>query len=130
MWAADRASRALGMELVEVGPGRAVLELVVRADMVNGHDICHGGLVFALADSAFAFACNSRGLVTVAQAADITFVAPARLGERLRATAHERWQEGRSGITDVTVARVLEGGDGDVVAEFRGRSRTVGDSFV
>ena len=125
MWAADAASRALGMEVVEVGPGRATVTMTVRADMVNGWDVCHGGLVAALADSAFAVACNSRGTVTVAAGFDITFVAPARLGDALEATAVERVVRGRSGVYDVTVRR--RGVERDaLVAEFRGRSRSLG----
>lgn len=126
MWAADAASRQLGMELLDVGPGRARLQMLVRADMVNGHGTCHGGLVMTLADSAFAFACNSRGEVTVASGADITFVAAAYEGDVLRADAVERSRWGRSGLTDVTVVR--EPG-GDIVAEFRGRSRSLGRPF-
>lgn len=119
MWADDAASQAMGMRLGEVGPGRARVSMTVRDDMVNGHAICHGGYVFALADSAFAFACNSYNRVSVAQACDITFVTPARLGDLLRADAVERARYGRNGIYDVTVRR----DDGDLVAEFRGRSR-------
>jgi len=125
MWADDIASQGLGMELLEIAPGRAVVRMPVRADMVNGHAICHGGFVFALADSAFAFACNARNRRTVAQAADIVFVAPARLHDVLEATAGERHRFGRNGIYDVTVRR----GD-DVVAEFRGRSREVTGTLV
>jgi phenylacetic acid degradation protein PaaD len=121
MWAGDSASQALGMSLDDVGPGRATLTMTVRPDMVNGHAICHGGLVFALADSAFAFACNSYNQVTVAQDCDIVFVAPARLGDVLTAVAVERVRYGRNGIYDVTVRR-----DDEVVAEFRGRSRELG----
>lgn len=123
MWATDAASRGLGMELVDVGPGRARLRMRVRADMVNGHGICHGGMVMTLADSAFAFACNSHGQVTVAAGADIIFVAAAREGDVLTADAVERSRWGRSGLTDVTVVRAP---GGDVVAEFRGRSRSLG----
>jgi acyl-CoA thioesterase len=123
MFAADRASRDLGMELVEVGAGTAVVRMTVREDMVNGHAIAHGGYLFLLADTAFACACNSRGPVTVAAAADITFVAPVRAGDILVAAAAERVSFGRSGIYDVTVRR-----GGQVVAEFRGRSRTIGQS--
>jgi acyl-CoA thioesterase len=123
MWAADRASAGLGMELVSLDPGRAVVRMPVGSEMVNGHDIAHGGFVFALADSAFALACNSHGPVTVAAGCDITFVRSARLGEVLVAEAVERVVFGRSGLTDVTVRAE---GPGDVVAEFRGRSRTVG----
>ena len=123
MLAADQASRALGIELVEVSAGRAVARMRVTGDMVNGHAIAHGAFVFAVADTAFACACNSHGPVTVAAAADITFVAPAREGDILTAEAVERTRYGRNGVYDVTVRR----GD-DVVAEFRGRSRTVEQS--
>ena len=123
MWAADAASAALGIELLDWGPGRATLRMTVSQAMVNGHDIAHGGLVFALADSAFAVACNSHGPVTVAAGADIVFVAPARLGDVLVAEAREQVVFGRSGLTDVRVTTA----DGDtVVALFRGRSRTLG----
>jgi acyl-CoA thioesterase len=125
MWSADAASRALGMELVEVAPGRAVVAMTVRADMVNGHGVCHGGLVATLADSAFAVACNSRGPVTVAAGFDVHLLEPARLGDRLVATAREVLLRGRSGIYDVSVTR--EDASGVVtVAEFRGRSRAIG----
>lgn len=120
MWAADTASKALGMELCEVAPGRAVLAMTIRPDMVNGHDIAHGALIAALADSAFAVACNSYGPTTVASGFEIDFLEPVRLGDQLVATAVERWRRGRSGIYDVTVRR-----DDVVVAEFRGRSRTL-----
>lgn len=123
MLASDEASRALGMQLVEVGPGHARMRMRVTETMVNGHDIAHGGLVFALADSAFAVACNSHGTVTVASGADITFVAPGRLGDVLVAEAVEHTRFGRSGLTDVTVTRE---DDGSVVALFRGRSRSLG----
>lgn len=126
MWAEDRASAHLGIECLEVahedGLGRAIARMRVTETMVNGHDICHGGYLFTLADSAFALACNAHGRTTVAAACDITFTAPARLGDVLQAEARERTAYGRSGITDVTVSRV---GDGVVVAEFRGRSRVV-----
>ena len=120
MLAADRASRALGIELVELSAGRAVTRMRVGADMVNGHAIAHGAFVFAVADTAFACACNSHGPVTVAASADITFVAPAREGDELVAEAVERARFGRNGIYDVTVRRA-----GDVVAEFRGLSRAI-----
>lgn len=120
MWAGDRASQALGMRIVEVGPGRAVLEMPVREDMVNGHAIGHGGLTFSLADSAFAFACNSYNRSTVAAGAEIRFLAPTRLGDVLLAEAVERSRDGRDGIYDVTVRC----GD-TVVAEFVGRSREI-----
>jgi acyl-CoA thioesterase len=121
MFAADPASRGLGMELLAAGPGTATVRMTITPAMVNGHAIAHGGYVFLLADTAFACACNSRGPVTVAAGADITFVAPARAGDVLVATAAERISYGRSGVYDVTVHR----GD-QVVAEFRGRSRTIG----
>ena len=120
MFAADKASRALGMELVEHGEGTAVLRMTVTPAMVNGHRNAHGGYLFLFADSAFACACNSHGPVTVAAAADIDFVAPAYEGDVLVATATERTRFGRSGIYDVSVVR----GD-QVIAEFRGRSRTI-----
>ncbi|MER5887881.1 hydroxyphenylacetyl-CoA thioesterase PaaI [Streptomyces sp. NPDC001941] len=120
MFAADEASRALGIELVEQGPGSATLRMAVTAAMVNGHGIGHGGYVFLLADTAFACACNSHGPVTVASGADITFVTPAREGDVLTATAHELTRFGRSGLYDVTVTR----GD-EVIAQFRGRSRSM-----
>lgn len=121
MFDADVASRGLGMELLDVGDGTAAVRMRVSPAMVNGHGIAHGGYVFLLADTAFACACNSRGRVTVAAGADITFIAPARDGDLLVATAAERVSFGRSGIYDVTVRR----GD-EVVAEFRGRSRQAG----
>ena len=121
MWAADQASRALGMELLEAVEGRAVVRMTVRDDMVNGHGTAHGGLVASLADSAFAVACNSHGVVTVASGFDVTFLRPAYAGDELVATAEERAVNGRSGVCDVTV----RGADGEVVAEFRGRSRAL-----
>ena len=123
MFAADRASRGLGIELVEHGEGSAVVRMTVTPAMVNGHRIAHGGFLFLLADTAFACACNTRGPVTVAAGADIVFVAPAREGDVLVALADERARYGRSGIYDVSVRR----GD-EVIAEFRGRSRTVRDA--
>jgi acyl-CoA thioesterase len=120
MWAADAASAALGMRLVELGPGEARVSMAVRADMVNGHDLCHGGLVATLADSAFALACNSRGPVTVAAGFTVDLLAPARLGQVLDAHAREVALRGRSGLYDVTV----RAGD-TVIAEFRGRSRAL-----
>src|SRR3954453_19450289 len=117
MLAADRASAALGIEVLAHGPGWARVRMIVRPDMVNGHDLAHGGLIFALADTAFACACNSRGPVTVAAGAKMRFLAPARLGDELEALAQERSRRGRTGIYDVTLRR----GD-EVVAEFRGRS--------
>ncbi len=124
MWAQDRASQGLGMSLDDIGPGRSQLSMVVTEAMVNGHDICHGGFVAALADSAFAFACNTYDDVTVAAGFDITFLSPARLGDELVTHAREVARRGRSGLYDVTVRRSR--GDGAVVAEFRGRSRSLG----
>jgi acyl-CoA thioesterase len=121
MIAADEASRMLGITVDTHGEGRAMARMTVRADMVNGHAIAHGGYVFLLADTAFACACNSRGPVTVAAGADISFLTPVREGDVLVAEATERVSYGRSGIYDVTVRR-----DGQPVAEFRGRSRTIG----
>ena len=125
MWAEDTASAGLGMRLVEVADGIARIEMPVRGDMVNGHGIAHGGFVFCLADSAFAFACNTRNQVTVAQACDIVFIAPARRGDLLVAEAWERTAFGRNGIYDVTVRR----GD-EVVAEFRGRSCRLSGTII
>ncbi|MEO7126047.1 MAG: hydroxyphenylacetyl-CoA thioesterase PaaI [Nakamurella sp.] len=125
MFAADVASHAAGMELVDEGPGFATVRMRVRHDMVNGHGIAHGGYIFLVADTAFACACNEEGSVTVAAGADVTFLAPARAGDELTAVAQERSSRGRSGIYDVTVTRM--GADGaagtEVIAEFRGRSR-------
>ena len=121
MWEADAASAMLGMEIEHLGPGEARVSMVVRPDMVNGHDLCHGGLVASLADSAFALACNSHGTVTVAAGFEIDFLEPARLGQVLQAHAREVAVRGRSGLYDVTV----RAGD-TVIAEFRGRSRSLG----
>ena len=123
MWAGDAASRMLGMEIVSVGAGSATVTMTVREDMINGWDLCHGGLVASLADSAFALACNSHGSVTVAAGFDVAFLEPARLGDVLVAAATERALRGRSGVYDVTVTRSA---DDTVVAEFRGRSRSTG----
>ena len=121
MLAGDVASRALGIHVHDVSAGAATATMTIRPDMVNGHGITHGAFVFAVADTAFACACNSHGPLTVAAAVDITFVAPSRAGDVLEARAVERTRFGRSGIYDVTVRR----GD-DVIAEFRGTSRTIG----
>ena len=129
MWADDAASQAMGMTLNEVRPGYARLSMVVRSDMVNGHGICHGGFVFALADSAFAFACNSYNRSTVAQACDIVFVTAAQLGDALVAEAVERTRFGRNGVYDVTV-RHSAAAEGEYVALFRGRSREIGGTLV
>lgn len=119
MLARDTATRALGIEVSGVAAGRATARMQVTAGMVNGHAVAHGGYLFLLADTAFAFACNTHGADVVAAGAEISFLAPAREGDRLTAVAAERVRAGRSGIYDVTVRRA----DGTVLAEFRGRSR-------
>ena len=121
MWAKDIASKSAGMRIEEIGPGRAVLSQVLREDQMNGHGTAHGGVLFTLADSAFAFACNSRNRRAVAQHAAITFLSAGRGGERLTATARETALAGRSGTYDVTVT----GEDGRTVAIFQGLSRIV-----
>jgi acyl-CoA thioesterase len=126
MLAADNATQSLGMEVIDVGPGRAVVAMTVRADMTNGHGTCHGGFIFALADSAFAFACNSHGQRCVAQHCAVSYIAPGREGMRLIAEGIERQRGERSGITDVTVRDEA----GAVIAEFRGHSRTVPGSLL
>lgn len=125
MWANDTASAGLGMRLDDVGPGYAIMSMEVTAAMTNGHDTAHGGFIFTLADSAFAFACNSHGDRAVAQHCSITFIRPGKRGDRLVASAHEVSRSGRSGIYDVQVSNGEE-----VVAEFRGHSRTIGGSWV
>jgi acyl-CoA thioesterase len=122
MWADDQASSGLGMELLDLGVDHARLRMTISAAMVNGHATAHGGYLFTLADSAFALAANSRGRLTVAAGADITFVVPARLGDVLVADATQKVAYGRSGLTDVTLTRES---DGAVIAEFRGRSRSL-----
>ena len=121
MWTNDRASKFLGMVLHEVGPGRAVMSFEVRAEHLNGHASCHGGYIFTLADSAFAFACNSYNQIAVAQHNSITYTSPGKQGDVLTATAVEVARAGRSGTYDVTVTAQ----DGRVVALFRGGSRTI-----
>ncbi len=121
MWRDDRASQSLGMEVLAIGPGTATLAMTVRDDMLNGHDICHGGLVTTLADSAFAFACNAYNEVTVASGFDVNLIAAARLGDRLTATAHEVSKAGRTGVYDISVINQR----GEAVAAFRGRSYTM-----
>jgi acyl-CoA thioesterase len=118
MWARDRATQGLGMAIDRIAPGHAVMSMPVRPDMLNGHDMCHGGFMFLLADSAFAFACNSYNQNTVASACHIDFLAPARLGDVLEAEAIERSRSGRTGVYDITV-RVR---GGKTVALFRGKS--------
>lgn len=126
MWAEDSASRGLGMRIDAVGPGTATLSMTISEAMVNGHGIAHGGFIFALADSAFAFACNSYNQVTVAQTNQITYLAPGRFGDRLTARAREVARPGRSGLYDVTVSR----DDGTVIAEFRGQSRSINQPLL
>ncbi len=125
MWKEDDASSGLGMKIVEVGPGRATLTMKVQPHMVNGQRIAHGGFIFTLADSAFAFACNSHNEKAVAAQGNITFIKPGKLGDELVATAREISRNGRSGIYDVQV----KAGD-EVIAEFRGHSRTIGGTWL
>ncbi|WP_420404838.1 hydroxyphenylacetyl-CoA thioesterase PaaI [Nisaea sp.] len=122
----DPATRGFGMKLERVGPGFARLRMTVRPEMLNGHKTCHGGMIFTLADSAFAFACNSANALTVAQSCDIDFVNPAHEGDELIATCEETFHRGRSGIYDTVVTLA----DGTVIAHFRGRSRTIGGELV
>jgi acyl-CoA thioesterase len=126
MWAEDRASQGLGMNVESVGPGTATLSMTITDAMVNGHGLCHGGFIFLLADSAFAFACNSHGARNVAQSCQIAFVSPGRLGMRLIAEANERHKAERSGIYDVTV----RAGSGETIAEFRGFSRQIPGTLI
>jgi acyl-CoA thioesterase len=121
MWRGDRASRMLGLEIVAVGPGSATLTMTVRGDMLNGHDICHGGLVTTLADSAFAFACNAYNEITVAAGFDVNLMAASKLGDVLTATAREINKTGRTGVYDISVTNQR----GEAVAAFRGRSFTM-----
>jgi len=124
MRGADRVAADLDMAVVVPALGRAEVRMTVTERMVNGHDVLHGGYLFLLADTAFAYACNSYGPVTLAAGADIDFIAPGRLGDELVAVAEERTRFGRSGLYDVRVSRA----DGTVLAEFRGRSRTLRES--
>jgi len=126
MWSGDHAAQGLGMTLVSVTAGAAVISMPVRQDMVNGHGLCHGGFIFTLADSAFAFACNSRNQVTVAAGARIDFLKAAKLEDVLTATAQVVHQGKRTGVYDVQVVNQL----GQVVAEFRGNSATIGGALV
>lgn len=118
MWSRDRAATALGMRILSVKPGYAKLAMAVRLDMVNGHHICHGGMIFTLADTAFAYSCNSYNKNTVASACNIDFLAPAKEGDTLEAEAIEQSQSGRTGVYDVTVRTQ----DGKTIALFRGKS--------
>lgn len=126
MYARDAASQGLGIEIVEVRAGFVRVTMLVRPDMVNGHDIGHGGFIFALADSAFAFACNSYNAITVAAGATIDFLAPARKGDRLTATASELWRSKRTGLYEITVTSQ----QGTVIALFRGRSHQIKGQVV
>jgi acyl-CoA thioesterase len=125
MWKDDDASRGLGMEIVDIKPGQATLEMTIQPRMVNGQRIAHGGFIFTLADSAFAFACNTHNERTVAAQGHISFIRPGKLGDRLVATAREVSRSGRSGIYDVRVTA-----EDMVVAEFRGHSRTIGGTWL
>ncbi len=118
MWSRDHVAQALGLAIADIQPGAARLTMLVRQDMVNGHAICHGGMLFTLADTAFAYACNSYNRNTVASACNIDFLAPAQLGDTLVAEAVERSQSGRTGVYDVTVSTLA----GKTVALFRGKS--------
>jgi acyl-CoA thioesterase len=126
MWAQDEASRGLGMQLVRVAPGEADISMPVTADKVNGQKICHGGFIFLLADSAFAFACNTYNERAVAQHCAVSFLRPAQLDDVLTARAREVHRAGRSGIYDVTVTRE----DDTVIAAFRGHSRVIDGTWL
>ncbi len=126
LFAGDRASGSLGFSIEQVRPGFARLRMKVRTDMLNGHGICHGGIIFAFADSAFAVACNTYNAVTVAAAASIDFLAPAHADDELTADAREVWRSKRSGIYEISVSNQR----GEVLALFRGRSHCVGGQIV
>lgn len=125
MWPDDHAARGLGIAIAAIGPGSATLTMSVRQDMVNGHGTCHGGFIFAVADAAFAYACNSFNHKAVAAGADINFLAPAHLGDLLTAHGHARHQGGRSGLYDIEVTNQV----GKLVAVFRGRAARVKGHF-
>jgi acyl-CoA thioesterase len=125
MWKDDAASKGLGMEILRIKSGEATLTMTIKPHMVNGHGIAHGGFIFLLADSAFAFACNSHNERAVAAQSNISFIKPGKLGDRLTATAREISRTGRSGIYDVRVCA-----DDTAIAELRGHSRTVGGAWV
>jgi acyl-CoA thioesterase len=125
MWREDDASKGLGMQIAEIGPGRATMTMTVRPEMVNGQRIAHGGFIFTLADSAFAFACNSHNERAVAAQGNITFIRPGKLGDTLVASAREISRSGRSGIYDVRVTV-----NDVVIAEFRGHSRVIGGAWL
>ena len=126
MLAADQASRAMGMAIIAVSAGCATVQMTIRADMVNGHQTCHGGIIFTLADSAFAFACNNRNLLTVAAGCSIEFLAPAYAGDILTAEAREVALRGRTGVYDVAISNQT----GIVIAAFRGRSHRLQGQIV
>jgi acyl-CoA thioesterase len=126
LWKREGTSRAFGIEITSIGAGCAEVEMTVTPEMLNGHDTVHGGVIFTLADTAFAYACNSGNLRTVAQAASIAFLGPAKLGDRLTARAERTAEEGRSG----SYAVVVSGPDGRVIATFQGLSRTVGGAII
>lgn len=126
MWSRDRAAQALGMRIEAVGPGTATLSMKVRGDMVNGHHICHGGLIFSLADTAFAYACNAYNRNTVASGCNIDFVAPGKEGDTLTAEAVERSASGRTGVYDITVRDSA----GKTVALFRGKSYRIAGEVI
>lgn len=126
MTAGDAANRLLGIELISIGPGQAVVTMQVSDQMLNAHGTCHGGFLFTLADAAFAYASNTHNQVAVAQNCTITFIAPANRGDRLVARAVERTRVARSGVYDVTITRE----EGMVIAEFRGISRTTGNEIL
>jgi acyl-CoA thioesterase len=132
LWGRDNASQGLGTQLLEVTPGRAAFTMAVRDDMLNGHKICHGGFIFALADTTFAFACNSRNENNIGQGCSIDYVGPAKLGDKLKATAVEKSRAKRTGLFDVTVKNQNQNQneDEDVVAFMRGRSYRVRGSVI
>jgi len=126
MWKNDLAAQALGMSIAAIAPGKATVTMMVRADMCNGHRTCHGGMIFSLADTAFAYACNSHNRVTVANNCTVTFVAPAQAGDNLTAVAEERHRGGRSGVCDVTVTDQT----GKLIAVFRGHSTELKGTLI
>ncbi|WP_412479367.1 hydroxyphenylacetyl-CoA thioesterase PaaI [Azonexus sp. IMCC34839] len=126
MYSRDRAAQALGIKIVRVQPGASLLTMVVRSDMVNGHHICHGGMIFSLADTAFAYACNSYNKNTVASACHIDFLAPAKEGETLEAEAVEQSAAGRTGVYDITVRN----NHGKTIALFRGKSYRINGEVI
>lgn len=126
MWSRDHAAQALGIRIESVAPGKASLLMDIRQEMLNGHNICHGGMIFTLADTAFAYACNAYNQTTVASACGIDFLAPARKGETLRAIASERSLAGRTGVYDITVETL----EGRQVALFRGKSYRIAGEVI